>query len=177
VAVSKLNNGEIHDDALGYEHNIPRRKRVDSGMKSEAQRRIQEKKEVVDQPLEPVHEPAEEKKPAVDNAVKHNEIQKSEEQQSKAAAEAARSVPEIPEFNLAEQILAEQRKVSALRRKGPARARRIQAARTSEAAGANITQAESAESPVESIVSEIVARDIEEMLHLKAAAASTTYGD
>jgi len=175
--VSKLNNGEIHDDGLEYEHNVPPPKGVDSGMKPETQHRIQEKKELADQPLKAVYEPAEVEKPVVDNAVKRDEIQKSEEQQSKAAAEAARSVPEIPEFNLAEQILAEQRKVSALRRKGPARARRIQAAKTSEAAGANITQAESAESSVESIVSEIVARDIEEMLHYKAAAVSTTYGD
>ena len=175
--MSKLNNGEIHDDALGYEHNVLPPKGVDSGTKHETRRRIQEKKELADQPLEPVQEPAKAKKLVADNVGKHNDLQKHEKEESDAAAEAAQGVPEIPEFNLAEHILAKQRKVSALRRKGPVRARRIQAARTSEAAGADITQAESAESPVESIVSEIVARDIEEMLHLKAAAASTTYGD
>ena len=66
----------------------------------------------------------------------------------------------IPKFDLAEEILAEQRKISAVKRKAPGR--KIEAiSRQQDAESAGIEQPPHVLSEQEQIVAEIVARDIQ----------------
>lgn len=70
---------------------------------------------------------------------------------------------EIPKFDLAEQILSEQRKLSAVRRKAPRRRAKAPSPKTVKPAARPI------EPPMipteqEQIITEIVARDIEDLL-------------
>ena len=79
-------------------------------------------------------------------------------------AGAVQETSEIPKFDLAEQILAEQRKITAIRRKAPGKKpkapdRQPQAQSTDYA----IKQPPSILSEQEQIVAEIVARDIEKL--------------
>jgi len=70
---------------------------------------------------------------------------------------------EIPKFNLAEQIMAEQRKITAIRRKGPGKmAKPPQKKHPAESIGRNFMPRPVLSGP-EQIISEIVARDIEEL--------------
>ena len=72
-------------------------------------------------------------------------------------------IGEIPKFNLAEQIMAEQRKITAVRRKGPGKmARPPQKRHPAESIGRNVMPMPILSGP-EQIISEIVARDIEEL--------------
>ena len=103
------------------------------------------------------------------------------------AAGAVRETSEIPKFDLAEQILAEQRKITAIRRKGPGKPQRLPSLAPAVtrvqaqdgAAGKKpktpdrqpqaqstdyaIKQPPSILSEQEQIVAEIVARDIEKL--------------
>ncbi len=76
------------------------------------------------------------------------------------AVEAQRGKGEIPRFDLAEDIMAEQRKISAIRRKGPGKTIETQKA---ERAGYIIGQPIPAQSYQQQIIAEIVARDIERL--------------
>ena len=70
---------------------------------------------------------------------------------------------EIPKFNLAEQILAEQRKITAIRRKGPGKmAKPPQKRHPAESIGHSVIPRPVLSGPAQ-IISEIVARDIEEL--------------
>ncbi len=69
----------------------------------------------------------------------------------KEEAETLQEKSEIPSFDLAEEIMAEQRKITAIRRKAPGK-------KTD-----NIEQPTSALSEQEKIIAEIVARDIERL--------------
>ena len=78
-------------------------------------------------------------------------------------ADAAQKAGEIPKFDLAEQIMAEQRKIAAVKRKGPARkAPLARRQRQAESIGHALKQP-----PVlpeqDQIIAEIVARDIEKL--------------
>jgi len=167
--LSELDNNEIEEPAPEYQDNTTHAKRTNSGTKPRTQRNIQQKKAVADQRLQSAQKPATKQTLPVNRSPEHAAAKKNEQEQSDAADEHARRIPEIPKFNLAEQILAEQRRISAVRRKGPGRASQIHAANSAEAAGASITESASAELPVEEIISEIVARDIEQMLHYEPA--------
>lgn len=70
---------------------------------------------------------------------------------------------EIPKFDLAEQILAEQRKLSAVRRKGPGKRAKTQIPQTIKPATHPI-ESPRIPSEQEQIIAEIVARDIENLL-------------
>ena len=70
---------------------------------------------------------------------------------------------EIPKFDLAEQILAQQRKLSSVRRKGPVKRAKSQISQTIKPAGHPI-ESLVALSEQEQIIAEIVARDIENLL-------------
>jgi hypothetical protein len=77
--------------------------------------------------------------------------------------DAMQETGEVPKFNLAEQIMAEQRKITAVRRKGPGKmAKPPQKQHPAESIGRNVIPR-----PILSgsgqIISEIVARDIEEL--------------
>ena len=85
----------------------------------------------------------------------------------KAAAEpgnVVRETSEIPKFDLAEQIMAEQRKITAIRRKAPG-----QKSKTPDhkprilSTGYTVRQPPPALSQKELIIAEIVARDIEKL--------------
>lgn len=71
---------------------------------------------------------------------------------------------EIPRFNLAEKIMAEQRRITAVRRKGPGQTDEAQKQeREAESAGHTIGQPTAALSEQEQIIVEIVARDVERL--------------
>jgi hypothetical protein len=70
---------------------------------------------------------------------------------------------EIPKFDLAKQIMAEQRKTTAIRRKGPGKmAKPPQKQHPAESIGRNVMQRPLLSGPGQ-IIAEIVARDIEEL--------------
>ena len=70
---------------------------------------------------------------------------------------------EIPQFDLAEQILAEQRKLSAVKRKGPRKRAKAPVPKTIKQAARQI-ELPMIPSEQEEIIAEIVARDIENLL-------------
>ncbi len=71
---------------------------------------------------------------------------------------------EIPKFNLADEIMAEHRRITAIRRKAPGEKGEAQKPeREDESAGNIIRQPSPALSEQEQIISEIVARDIERL--------------
>ena len=77
--------------------------------------------------------------------------------------DAMQETGEIPKFNLAEQIMAEQRKITAVRRKGPGKmAKPPQKQHPAESIGRNVIPRPIVSGPGQ-IISEIVARDIEEL--------------
>jgi len=85
------------------------------------------------------------------------------EEPSPEYAETAQSASEIPKFDLAEQILAEQRKVASVRRKGPGK--KAEAPKQERKVGSIGYAVEPPPmlSEQEQIVAEIVARDIEKL--------------
>ena len=84
------------------------------------------------------------------------------EEKPVGAAEAEQQRSEIPRFDLAEEIMAEQRKVSATRRKAPGKI--FEAQKAEEEVGPSryaIRQPTPAQPYQQQIITEIVARDIE----------------
>ena len=75
---------------------------------------------------------------------------------------------EIPKFDLAEQILAEQRKLSTVRRRGPGKRVKVPASKKVELSIRPIEQS-LIDSEQEKIIAEIVAKDIENLLKGKDA--------
>jgi len=87
---------------------------------------------------------------------------------SKNNSEKIEQAPDIPKFDLAKEILAEQRKITAMRRKAPGRQGEVEsisyAAERSKPALYQTTAGAFAQtSEQEQIISDIVARDIEEL--------------
>lgn len=76
------------------------------------------------------------------------------------AVEAQRGKGEIPRFDLAEDIMAEQRKISAVRRKAPGKTIETQ---KEERVGYTIGQPIPAQPYQQQVIAEIVARDIERL--------------
>ena len=70
---------------------------------------------------------------------------------------------EIPKFDLAEQILAEQRKISSVRRKGPGRRTNVPTPKKVESS-VLLVEEPPMYSEQEKIIADIVARDIENLL-------------
>ena len=71
---------------------------------------------------------------------------------------------EIPRFNLAEEIMAEQRRITAVRRRGPGQTDEAQKqVREAESVGDKKEQMSAELSEQEEIIAEIVARDIERL--------------
>jgi hypothetical protein len=70
---------------------------------------------------------------------------------------------DIPKFDLAEQIMAEQRKVAATRRKGPGK--RVDAPKRQrlEPVGPAVVEPSPVSSEEEKVIAEIVARDIQDL--------------
>jgi hypothetical protein len=82
----------------------------------------------------------------------------------KKPVEANQKTSEIPKFNLAEEIMAEHRRITAIRRKGPGEKDEAQKQeRASEPAGDTTGQPKPALSEQKQIIAEIVARDIESL--------------
>ena len=77
--------------------------------------------------------------------------------------DAMQETSEIPKFDLAKQIMAEQRKITAIRRKGPDKmARPPQKRHPAESIGRNVMPRPILSGPGD-IIAEIVARDIENL--------------
>jgi hypothetical protein len=82
----------------------------------------------------------------------------------KTPVETDQKTSEIPKFNLAEEIMAEHRRITAIRRKGPGEKEEGQKQeRESNPAGDTIGQPRPALSEQKQIIAEIVARDIESL--------------
>jgi len=77
-------------------------------------------------------------------------------------AGAVRETSKIPKFDLAEQILAEQRKITAIRRKAPGQKPKVPDQQT-QAKSIGYTRPPPTLSEQEQIIAEIVARDIEKL--------------
>ena len=83
---------------------------------------------------------------------------------AKRALETEQQTSEIPRFDLAEEIMAEQRIITAIRRKAPGEKDEAQRhEREAESAGYAIGQPSPALSEQEQIIAEIVRRDIERL--------------
>jgi hypothetical protein len=79
-------------------------------------------------------------------------------------AGAVQEANEIPRFDLAEQIMAEQRKITAIRRKAPGKKTKAPDQQPqAQSTGYTIKQPPSILSEQEQIIAEIVARDIEKL--------------
>ncbi|MHC4458032.1 MAG: hypothetical protein ACYS0I_13290 [Planctomycetota bacterium] len=116
----------------------------------------QEASEKTTQPTDSAQEtPAQQAASSQDNITKaQNKAEDTGERQA-----------EIPKFDLAEEIMAEQRKITAIKRKGPGKKIEAQGQeRHVEPAGYAIEPPRSASPEQEKIISEIVARDIEKLL-------------
>jgi hypothetical protein len=82
----------------------------------------------------------------------------------KAEAETLQEKPEIPHFDLAEEIMAEQRKITAIRRKAPGQKTEAQRSELqAQPVDYTIEQPTPTLSEQEKIIAEIVARDIERL--------------
>ncbi len=82
----------------------------------------------------------------------------------KTPVETNQKTSEIPKFNLAEDIMAEQRRITAIRRKAPGEKDEAQRQeQEAESAGHTIGQPSPALSEQEQIIAEIVRRDIERL--------------
>jgi hypothetical protein len=78
--------------------------------------------------------------------------------------------PEVPRFDLAEEIMAEQRKVTAIKRKGPgAKVKVGETERQAGAVGYKIQHPREQSGETERLIAEIVARDIERLCRVGAA--------
>jgi len=89
---------------------------------------------------------------------------KSSQEKSAEAIKAQQGKNEIPRFDLAEDIMAEHRKISAIRRKAPGK--RIEARKAvleAEPVGYTMGWSAPAEPYQQQIIAEIVARDIEKL--------------
>ncbi|MDD5328174.1 MAG: hypothetical protein PHY02_10245 [Phycisphaerae bacterium] len=77
---------------------------------------------------------------------------------------ALREKPEIPSFNLAEDIMSEQRKITAIRRKAPGqRTETLSSTPRTQPTDYTTEQEKPAPAEQEKIIAEIVARDIERL--------------
>lgn len=82
----------------------------------------------------------------------------------KEEAETSEETPEIPSFDLAEEIMAEQRKITAIRRKAPCQKTEAQRLKPeTQIVDHIIEQPKPLLSEQEKIITEIVARDIERL--------------
>jgi hypothetical protein len=82
----------------------------------------------------------------------------------KEQAETSEETPEIPSFDLAEEIMAEQRKITAIRRKAPGQKTEAQRLKPeTQIVDHIIEQPKPLLSEQEKIIAEIVARDIERL--------------
>ena len=83
---------------------------------------------------------------------------------AKRALETEQHTSEIPKFDLAEEIMAEHRRITAIRRRAPGEKDEAQRQeREAESAGHTIGQPSPALSEQEQIIAEIVRRDIERL--------------
>lgn len=89
-----------------------------------------------------------------------------------AVAESAEQEPEIPQFDLAQDILAEQRKAAAVRRKGPAGQAKAEGKGPQARLDAHVVEPPPPEPEADRIITEIVARDIERLGRGKNSADS-----
>jgi hypothetical protein len=81
-----------------------------------------------------------------------------------APLKADQAKNEIPRFNLADKIMAEQRRITAVRRKGPGQTEEVQEQeQKAESVGGIKEQVPPALSEEEQIIADIVARDIEKL--------------
>jgi hypothetical protein len=106
-------------------------------------------------PIETI--PAKETAPLPETAVSTNKKEKEE-------VETSKETPEIPSFDLADEIMTEQRKITAIRRKAPGPKNEVQRLKPeTRIVDHSIEQPKTLLSEQEKIIAEIVARDIEKL--------------
>lgn len=114
---------------------------------------ISSHKDTISIPIETI--PAKEAAPLPRPAVSMNK---------KEEAETSEETPEIPSFDLADEIMAEQRKITAIRRKAPGQKTEAQRLKPeTQIVDHSIEQPKPLLSEQEKIIADIVARDIEEL--------------
>ena len=150
MAVSKANsnNKQIDDDSLKHKEGIHRTRDTMPPYKKETPASQNKPK----QPLKNTIPVPGKKKPT---PAKDAPAEPADTKQKRS---------EIPKFDLAEEIMAEQRKITAIRRKAPGQKTEAQnEERQAESIGRAIEQPPAALSEQEQIIAEIVARDIEKL--------------
>jgi hypothetical protein len=99
-----------------------------------------------------------------DNKASDAETKQAQEETSPPEpALADQQEPEVPQFDLAERIMAEQRKVTAVRRKGPGEKAEAESRRPQAKLAEHTVEPPPAQSNADGIIAEIVARDIERL--------------
>jgi hypothetical protein len=155
-------DAQIDDDILQSRKDILRAKDIIPPFKQEpaqeARQEAAEQKDAAGESAEPA--PQEGKEP----------VEIGQEKPAEPAAPPQKS--EMPRFDLAEDIMADQRRMTAIRRKAPAEKKepKVQEVQL-EAAGRRFEPVTSATPQEQRIIAQIVARDIERLLQGEAADA------
>ncbi|HUT29737.1 MAG TPA: hypothetical protein VMX13_08095 [Sedimentisphaerales bacterium] len=103
-------------------------------------------------------------------AAQEGEVQAGTAEEEPAGPAEPSQKSEIPRFDLAEDIMAEQRRITAIRRKAPAEKKEAQVQELQvEAAGRRFEPVSPGGPQEEKIIAQIVARDIERLLRGEAA--------
>ena len=114
-------------------------------------------------PAESQKQPEKEPVPGIVSEIRAEQIKPVEGLQAEATT-TEQPKSEIPRFNLAEKIMAEQRRITAVRRKGPGQIEEVQEQeREAESGGGIKEQVPPASSEEEQIIADIVTKDIEKL--------------
>jgi len=111
-------------------------------------------------PAEPQKQPDKEQSTGSPHEIKEEQKKPVESAPAEATA-TEQQKSEVPKFNLAEKIMAEQRRITAVRRKGPGQEETQEQEKKAEPDGGVKKQVLPALSEEEQIIADIVARDIE----------------
>jgi len=171
VAVSKAkDNGQTEDDILRCKEDILRLRRTNSTGEETTSENAGPK-----QPTEESTVPSnrtDKHEPVAKDTAQARTEQTSDKTQVAKPVNASQKAAEIPRFDLAEQILAEQRRITAVRRKAPGKASQSEQPSPPRTVTAQSTGEPSAAQPEpEQIIQEVVATDIDRMLRSRRQAA------
>lgn len=156
-------NGQTEDDILRCKEDILRLRRTNSTGEETTSENAGPK-----QPTEESTVPssrADEHEPPTKDKGQARTEQTSDEEQVAKPVNASQKAAEIPRFDLAQQILAEQRRITAVRRKAPGKANQTeQPSPVRTVTAQNTSEPSVAQPEPEQIIQEVVARDIDRML-------------
>ena len=163
-------NGQTEDDILRCKEDILRLRRTNSAGEETTSENAAPKqpteKSTVPSSRADEHEP-----PTKDKAQARTE-QTSDKEQVAKPVNASQKPAQIPRFDLAQQILAEQRRITAVRRKAPGRASQAeQHSPDRTVTGKSTRELSVAQPEPQQIIKQILANDIDRMLRSQRQAA------